>query len=109
MKCRGCGNDTHDILVKGVGWMHTVCEVQRLNGLIDDLRAALAAREEELKRERSTKYCLVCIPTLNALAEREKECERLKSGLRILINALPKKYRYIVRNILGEQALEEKL
>lgn len=40
-KCRGCGGPCHDcsVLVAEVGWMHMSCEIKRLNGYIDDLKA----------------------------------------------------------------------
>jgi len=38
-KCRGCGSDTssgHSSDVPGLGWMHDLCEIKRLNGLYEE-------------------------------------------------------------------------
>lgn len=40
MKCRGCGNDTRDIEIVGVGWMHYECEIKRLTGLLEEASEA---------------------------------------------------------------------
>lgn len=34
-KCRGCGNDTNEFM-GGPGWMHYECEIERLNGLLEE-------------------------------------------------------------------------
>jgi len=36
MKCRGCGNDTKDVKVPEVGWMHWACEIERLNARLHE-------------------------------------------------------------------------
>ena len=38
-KCRGCGNDTTDILADP-GWMHFKCEIERLQGLYDESQSS---------------------------------------------------------------------
>lgn len=53
MKCRGCGEDTQDVKVEGLGWMHYKCELKRLEELlfetmrrVDNLEDGIAELEE---------------------------------------------------------------
>lgn len=50
MKCRGCGSDTRDIEVKGLGWMHYKCEISRLTSLYDESLLIIDDLEKEIEQ-----------------------------------------------------------
>ncbi len=55
-KCRGCGNDTSSgpsIDVPGLGWMHDICEIKRLNGLYEEAQGFEEQFQAEVERLRS--------------------------------------------------------
>lgn len=46
-KCRGCGDDTREYM-GGPGWMHYECEINRLQGLLDEANFMLESIEKNI-------------------------------------------------------------